>query len=95
MRAAEVRLENVGKRYGDLWAVQGIHLTIESGQFFTLLGPSGCGKTTLLRVIAGFVQPDEGIVSIDGETVNHVPPWKRNLGMVFQNYALWPHLTVF
>jgi spermidine/putrescine ABC transporter ATP-binding subunit len=95
MQAAEVRLENLGKKYGDLWAVREIHLTIGNGEFFTLLGPSGCGKTTLLRVIAGFLQPDEGGIFIDGQAMNRVPPWKRNLGMVFQNYALWPHLTVF
>ena len=95
MKAAEVRLENLGKRYGDLWAVRGIELTIERGEFYTLLGPSGCGKTTLLRAIAGFLPPDEGTVFLDGEPVNHVPPWKRGLGMVFQNYALWPHMTVF
>lgn len=95
MQAAQVRLENVGKRYGDLWAVRQINLQVERGEFYTFLGPSGCGKTTLLRTIAGFVPPDEGVVYLDGEPVNHVPPWQRSLGMVFQNYALWPHMTVF
>jgi len=95
MRAAEVRLENVGKRYGDLWAVRQIHLDIARGEFYTFLGPSGCGKTTLLRAIAGFISPDEGTVYLDGSPVNPIPPWRRDLGMVFQNYALWPHMSVF
>src|SRR3972149_8043509 len=95
MKAAEVKLEKVGKRYGDLWAVRQITLHIERGEFFTFLGPSGCGKSTLLRTIAGFLIPDEGTVYLDGAPVNHVPPWERDVGMVFQNYALWPHMTVF
>jgi ABC-type Fe3+/spermidine/putrescine transport system ATPase subunit len=95
MQAAELRLERIGKRYGDFWAARGVDLTIGRGEFFTLLGPSGCGKTTLLRIIAGFVAPDEGIVVLDGAPVNSVPPWQRDLGMVFQSYALWPHMTVF
>ncbi len=95
MQAAQVRLEKIGKRYGDLWAARDIDLKIERGEFFTLLGPSGCGKTTLLRIIAGFVSPDRGIVFLDDKPVNDVPPWQRDVGMVFQNYALWPHMTVF
>jgi spermidine/putrescine ABC transporter ATP-binding subunit len=95
MQAAEIRLEKIGKRYGDLWAARGIDLNISRGEFFTLLGPSGCGKTTLLRIIAGFLAPDEGTVRFDEKAVNHVPPWRRDVGMVFQNYALWPHMTVF
>ena len=95
MAAAEVRLENVGKRYGDLWVVRNVNLQVQRGEFFTLLGPSGCGKTTLLRIIAGFAHPDVGLVYIDGQAVNQVPPWRRDVGLVFQNYALWPHLTVF
>jgi spermidine/putrescine ABC transporter ATP-binding subunit len=95
MAAGQVKLENIGKRYGALWAVRHVDLEIARGEFYTLLGPSGCGKTTLLRTIAGFISPDEGTVFLDGEPVTHIPPWKRNLGMVFQNYALWPHLTVF
>src|SRR5919108_6175100 len=95
MRAAEVKLDNVGKRYGELWAVRHVTLHIQCGQFFTFLGPSGCGKTTLLRTIAGFVGPDEGTVYLDSREVNTVPPWKRDIGIVFQNYALWPHMTVF
>jgi spermidine/putrescine ABC transporter ATP-binding subunit len=95
MEAAQVGLENVGKRYGENWAVRGITLQIERGEFYTFLGPSGCGKTTLLRTIAGFIAPEEGTVYLDGERVNYLPPWKRDVGMVFQNYALWPHMTVF
>lgn len=95
MKAAAVRLDKIGKRYGAQWAVYDINLHIRAGEFFTFLGPSGCGKTTLLRVIAGFVAPDEGLVYLDDQAVNQVPPWRRDVGMVFQNYALWPHMTVF
>jgi ABC-type Fe3+/spermidine/putrescine transport system ATPase subunit len=95
MTAAEVKLEKLGKRYGDLWAVREVNLHIQRGEFYTFLGPSGCGKTTLLRAIAGFISPDEGTVYLDGAPVNYLPPWERNVGMVFQNYALWPHMTVF
>ena len=95
MQAAEVRLENIGKRYSDQWVVRGVNLRIGRGEFYTFLGPSGCGKTTLLRMIAGFAVPDEGWVYLDGNPVNQTPPWERGVGMVFQNYALWPHLTVF
>jgi iron(III) transport system ATP-binding protein len=94
-RASEVRLEQVGKRFGTTWAVRGVSLRIGAGDFYTFLGPSGCGKTTLLRIIAGFAFPDEGAVRLDGEMVNALPPWKRDVGMVFQSYALWPHLSVF
>src|SRR3989337_3136919 len=95
MQAAEVRLENIGKRYGDQWVVRGVSLRIRRGEFYTFLGPSGCGKTTLLRMIAGFTSPDEGWVYLDEKAVNRVPPWERDIGMGFQNYALWPHLTGF
>jgi iron(III) transport system ATP-binding protein len=95
MQPAEVRLEEIGKAYGPLWALRGVNLHIQRGEFFTFLGPSGCGKTTLLRIIAGFVHADEGTVYLDGKPVNHVPPWQRNVGLVFQNYALWPHMSVF
>ena len=95
MLAAEIRLETVGKRYGDQWVVRNVTLHIRRGEFYTFLGPSGCGKTTLLRMIAGFATPDEGALFLDGQAVNLVPPWKRDIGMVFQNYALWPHMTVF
>src|SRR5512145_2609436 len=95
MPPSQVRLEDIGKRYGEIWAVRDVNLETAKGEFYTLLGPSGCGKTTLLRTIAGFIAPDEGAVFLDGDSVNHIPPWKRNLGMVFQNYALWPHMTIF
>ena len=95
MQPAEVRLEEIGKAYGQLWVLRGVNLHIRRGEFFTFLGPSGCGKTTLLRIIAGFARADEGMVYLDGKPVGHVPPWQRNVGLVFQNYALWPHMTVF
>ncbi len=94
-KASEVRLEGVGKRFGETWAVRGVSLHIRAGEFYTFLGPSGCGKTTLLRMIAGFAFPDEGSVWLDAEVVNTLPPWKRGVGMVFQSYAIWPHMTVF
>ena len=93
--SSEVRLERVGKRYGEVWAVREVSLTILPGEFFTLLGPSGCGKTTLLRLIAGFALLDTGRILLDGEPIDHVPPWKRDVGLVFQHYALWPHLSVY
>ncbi len=95
MKAAEVRLINVKKSFGTVEAVKEVNLTISRGQFFTLLGPSGCGKTTVLRMIAGFTSPDQGKIFFDEKEVNDIPPWKREVGMVFQNYALWPHMTVF
>ena len=90
-----VRLRDVSKRFGGVVAVENVNLEIERGEFFFLLGPSGCGKTTLLRVIAGFYRPDSGRVFFDDREVTDVPPEKRNTGMVFQNYALWPHMTVW
>jgi iron(III) transport system ATP-binding protein len=95
MQAASVRLESVGKRYGDHWVVCDVSLDIKQGEFFTFLGPSGCGKTSLLRMVAGFVAPDQGVIYLDDQPMNHVPPWRRDIGLVFQNYALWPHLNVF
>jgi len=89
-----VRLDNVTKRFGSTCAVRDIDLAVESGAFFTLLGPSGCGKTTLLRILSGFEAPTHGRVFLDGEDVTFRAPEKRNVGMVFQNYALFPHLTV-
>ena len=95
IRLSEVKMEGVGKRYGDHWVVKDVSLYIRPGEFYTLLGPSGCGKTTLLRMLAGFAQPDAGRILVDDEPIDPVPPWKRNVGMVFQNYALWPHMSVF
>src|SRR6476619_7379275 len=87
-------IEDLSKRFGDFLALDHIDLTIKTGELFFLLGPSGCGKTTLLRHIAGFYQPDEGRILFDGKDVTRIPPHQRQTGMVFQNYALWPHLTV-
>jgi ABC-type Fe3+/spermidine/putrescine transport system ATPase subunit len=95
IRLSDVKMEGVGKRFGETWAVRDVSLSIRHGEFYTLLGPSGCGKTTLLRMVAGFVAPDTGRIIVDDEVIDPVPPWKRNLGMVFQHYALWPHMTVF
>src|SRR5215469_11429785 len=89
-----ITIENLSKRFGNYLALDRISLTIGTGELFFLLGPSGCGKTTLLRHIAGFYRPDEGRILLAGEDVTFMPPHKRNTGMVFQNYALWPHLTV-
>jgi putative spermidine/putrescine transport system ATP-binding protein len=89
-----VSLSNIVKRFGDYTAVHQMSLDIEEGSFVTLLGPSGCGKTTTLRMIAGLLDPSEGEISIKGKRVNDVPIHKRNLGLVFQNYALFPHKTV-
>ena len=94
-QATEVRLINLRKAFGETEAVKKVNLTIERGDFFTFLGPSGCGKTTILRMIAGFTRPDQGKILFDEAQVNDVPPWKRDVGMVFQNYALWPHLSIF
>ncbi len=90
-----VRLENITKVYGSVVAVDRVTLEIESGELFTLLGPSGCGKTTTLRIIAGFEVPEEGKIYFDDEDVTFLKPYRRNTAMVFQNYALWPHMTVF
>ena len=95
IRLSEVRMEGVGKRYAEHWAVADVSISVRPGEFYTLLGPSGCGKTTLLRLLAGFITPDTGRIVVDDEPIDAVPPWKRNLGMVFQRYALWPHLSVF
>ena len=89
-----VVLENVSKRYDDVAAVDALNLEVRAGEFLTLLGPSGCGKTTTLRMIAGFVEPSEGHLYIGGEDVTLLPPQKREIGMVFQDYALFPHLTI-
>lgn len=91
----EVRLEQVTKRFDDVVAADNVSFTIKEGQFFTLLGPSGCGKTTVLRIIAGFARQDEGDVYFGNEVINNLPPHKRNTGLVFQTYALWPHMDVF
>ncbi|MDP6778873.1 MAG: ABC transporter ATP-binding protein [Candidatus Latescibacteria bacterium] len=94
-KAAEIRIDHLTKRFGDLTAVRDVSLHIGKGDFFTFLGPSGCGKTTLLRMIAGFTRPDAGDIFFDDQRVNDLPPWRRQVGMVFQNFALWPHMSAF
>jgi spermidine/putrescine ABC transporter ATP-binding subunit len=91
---ARVTLAGVGKRYGSVVALDALDLEIQEGELLTLLGPSGCGKTTTLRLIAGFLEPTTGRILMDGEDVTGLPPQKRAIGMVFQDYALFPHLTV-
>ena len=89
-----VRFEAVSKRFGHFVAVERLSLDIHEGEFFALLGPSGCGKTTLLRMLAGFEPPSEGRILLDGEDISQVPPHRRPVNMMFQSYALFPHLTV-
>src|ERR687892_221284 len=92
--APSVRLQGVSKRFGNLTAVREMDLDIPRGEFFTMLGPSGCGKTTTLRMIAGFEEPTEGTVLLDGEDVTGQPAFRRPTNTVFQSYALFPHLSV-
>ena len=92
---ANLQIEAVTKRYGGVVALAEVSLAIQGGEFFTLLGPSGCGKTTLLRCVAGFLAPDGGRISCNGERLDRLPAHKRDIGMVFQNYAIFPHLSVF
>jgi len=94
-RIASLRLDSVCKQYGSFDAVKGVSLEVRQGEFVTLLGPSGSGKTTTLMMIAGFVDPSSGRIHVDGRDVTDAPPNRRNIGMVFQSYALFPHLTVF
>jgi spermidine/putrescine transport system ATP-binding protein len=91
----EVRLSDVVKQFGDVVAVDHIDLEVEDSEFFSLLGPSGCGKTTTLRMIGGFEQPTSGLIELHGEDVTWQPPYRRNVNTVFQNYALFPHLTIY
>ncbi len=97
---ASIGLSHVSKRFdhtvkGEVYAVRDVSLTVAEGELLTLLGPSGCGKSTTLRMIAGFEEPDEGAISIGGKDVTHMLPNRRGIGFVFQNYALFPHLTIF
>ena len=92
--AGEVTLVDLVKRFGDVAAVDGLNLEMPSGEFFSMLGPSGCGKTTTLRMIAGFEQPTDGRILLDGTDMAYTPPHKRNVNTVFQSYALFPHLNV-
>src|SRR6266516_3175584 len=94
MTGGQVQIVDLVKRFAEVTAVGGINLDVVGGEFFSLLGPSGCGKTTSLRLIAGFEQPTEGQILLDGRDVAHTPPHKRNVNTVFQSYALFPFLTV-
>jgi spermidine/putrescine transport system ATP-binding protein len=91
----DVRLVDVTKKFGDQVAVDRINLEVRDGEFFSLLGPSGCGKTTTLRMIGGFEQPTSGLIELQGQDVTWEPPYRRHVNTVFQNYALFPHLTIF
>jgi spermidine/putrescine transport system ATP-binding protein len=95
VKSSTVRLEGVVKRFNNVTAVDGLDLEIAAGEFFSMLGPSGCGKTTTLRIIAGFEQPDEGSVFLEGRPVENTPPYRRNVNTVFQSYALFEHLNVW
>ena len=90
-----LEFQGVSKRFGHVQAVNNVSFSVKRGEFFSLLGPSGCGKTTLLRLIAGFEQPDEGRIILDGQDITHLPANKRSVNTVFQNYALFPHLNVY
>jgi len=92
---SNVVIEGISKSFGDFEVLKNVSMEIKKGEFFSLLGPSGCGKTTLLRIIAGFEHPDKGVLTLDGDDVLSLPPNKRPTNTVFQNYALFPHLTVF
>ena len=92
--AADVAIRDVNLYYGDNHVLKNVELDIRAGEFFAFLGPSGCGKTTLLRLIAGFNRAQSGSIRVGGEDIGDLPPWKRDIGMVFQSYALWPHLSV-
>jgi putative spermidine/putrescine transport system ATP-binding protein len=91
---ARLQIDRITKRYGEVHAVRDVSLDVADGEFVVLLGPSGCGKTTTLRVIAGFAEPTSGAVRLGERDITYLPPWKRNAGLVFQSYALFPHLTV-
>ena len=91
---ARLQLAGITKRYGEVRAADDLSLDVADGEFVVLLGPSGCGKTTTLRIIAGFIEPTSGTVHLGGRDVTVLPPWKRNAGLVFQSYALFPHMTV-
>ena len=92
---AYIEFRNVVKKFDDFVALDHVSLQIPKGAFVTLLGPSGCGKTTLMRQLAGFSEPEEGDVLVDGKRMNGLPPFKRNTPLVFQEYALFPHMTVY
>ena len=90
-----ILLKDIEVRFGDFTALKDINIHVEEGQFYTFLGPSGCGKTTTLRTITGFIEPAAGTVTVKGKDITHVPVERRNIGMVFQNYALFPTMSVY
>ena len=92
---ADININTVNKYYGDVHVIKDVSLDIKSQSFTVLVGPSGCGKSTMLRMIAGLEDINSGTISIDGQVVNDLPPKQRNIAMVFQSYALYPHMTVF
>jgi putative spermidine/putrescine transport system ATP-binding protein len=89
-----IQFESVSKTFGSVTVVDALDLTIEKGEFLSLLGPSGSGKTTILMMLAGFERPTQGAIRLDGVRIDELPPYRRQMGVVFQNYALFPHLTV-
>src|ERR1700754_1272150 len=95
VRGHSLDLKGIGHAFGATVALDEINLVVATGELIALLGPSGCGKTTMLQIIAGFLRPSKGEVRFDGARVEHIPANRRRIGMVFQNYALFPHLTVF
>lgn len=95
LESVSITLKNINLSYGDTQVINDVSLEIKKGEFFSFLGPSGCGKSTLLRLIAGFEECQSGEVLLGDQEVSSLPPWKREVGMVFQNYALWPHMTIF
>lgn len=95
MLALDIKIDDLAVHFGDNIALKDIHLDIKAGTFFTLLGPSGCGKTTLLRSIAGFNPATKGNIFFNNKNITSIPAWDRNIGFVFQNYALWPNKTIF
>jgi len=94
IQSVSITLKNIDLSFGSTQVIKNVSLQIEKGEFFAFLGPSGCGKSTLLRLIAGFEHCQSGEVFLGDQEVSRLPPWKRNVGMVFQNYALWPHMTI-
>src|SRR5699024_10813672 len=94
MSHAFLQLRNISKSYGSVRALNDVTIDIEQGELVSFIGPSGCGKTTLLRTIGGFHHQDAGTITLDGETIDHLPPDARPTGMVFQSYALFPHMSV-
>ena len=94
VKGRALAVERLSKSFGSVKAVDNVSFAVSPGEFLTLLGPSGSGKTTILRLLGGFEYPDAGDIILGGETVNHLPPYRRNIGVVFQKYALFPHMTV-